>query len=333
MAFVIDGSEWHFDGLNAENIESAIEKMLECIDRVVKREEKLWLGEDFHTRAMLGNLCLWELFDPTQPIHLKKELEQELAAKINRLDCYIDDANLAWPEHFEKLPDISINGAPPENNQDVLWAHLNALQKKAVGCIGWSRKGKLQTVSDYGTANIHWLDDPSSHTTFWREAIILEGDGPKTLKKFASHAYPDLYFVSSALRDCNSFTGGYYAHSEAIRTYLSVLNDHGKWVFTTPPPAEQRTDKPGNDEESPSDQLIERRFELLHLVMAPEKPNVYRDKTCKEAREVTIGSRTLYCEWHAKLEKHQNRIHIHAPVKESGDKVVIAIMAPHLPLP
>lgn len=67
--------------------------------------------------------------------------------------------------------------------------------------------------------------------------------------------------------------------------------------------------------------------------MAPENPDVYLDNRCRRAREIAIGERTLYCEWHGKLELHQNRVHIHPPVIESNGKVIIAFFHEHLPLP
>ena len=67
--------------------------------------------------------------------------------------------------------------------------------------------------------------------------------------------------------------------------------------------------------------------------MAPENPDVYLDRRCREARQITIAGRTLFCEWHGKLEPHRNRVHVHPPVRESKDKLIIGIFDEHLPLP
>jgi hypothetical protein len=85
--------------------------------------------------------------------------------------------------------------------------------------------------------------------------------------------------------------------------------------------------------QAPSNQIIERRFVGFNVDISPENPNVYRDPDCRRAREITIGTTKLYCEWHAKIQAHQNRIHVHAPVKESNEKFIVAIVHEHLELP
>ena len=58
-----------------------------------------------------------------------------------------------------------------------------------------------------------------------------------------------------------------------------------------------------------------------------------KNNHCCRAREAEIGGRIVYCEWHIRLEPNRNRIHIHRPVKESCEKVVVGVIAKHLPLP
>ncbi len=81
-----------------------------------------------------------------------------------------------------------------------------------------------------------------------------------------------------------------------------------------------------------TNQLVERRFRGWGLEIAPENPDVWEDGRCRRARERVLEGRTLYCEWHYKFG-HRNRAHIHPPVPESQDKLVVAIFRDHLPLP
>jgi hypothetical protein len=59
---------------------------------------------------------------------------------------------------------------------------------------------------------------------------------------------------------------------------------------------------PENADGLPSNQIIEHRFKGFNLDVAPEKPNVYAHGESRKARETKLGTRTLYCEWHVKLE-------------------------------
>jgi hypothetical protein len=327
MSFVIDGSEWCFDGLSGAELEAAVQTLIERIVRVTTRGETLWFGHDFQIRPMLADRSLWQ---------------HELAAQLNHLSCYEDQPEDQWPPHFEDLSLISVGGAHPSQNLDVLWAHLSVLDGQATGCLGHVRAGRINTQSEYGENTLHWLGDEMCHTQFWRDAIELEGDGAQTLRRLSAHAYPNLYFPDAVWKGCGDFSGGYYSQSSELRRYLAALNDFGSWIFTAPPNAQLTTDRPaalahaavnGPKHASPSDQVITRRFAELKLDVVPEKPNVRKDKTSREAREIEIGEKVLYCEWHGKLQAYQNRVHIHPPVPETGNKLVIAIFTSHLPLP
>jgi hypothetical protein len=149
----------------------------------------------------------------------------------------------------------------------------------------------------------------------------------------AARAYPELHFFGKVLHQAGDFVGGYHANAPDLKRHLTVLNDYGHWAFTAAPPAQDPTDPPGTAGNQPPDQLVQIRFARKQVDIAPEHANVNSNKTCREAREVTLGGRVLYCEWHCKLQGHQNRIHVHRPVTESNNKLVVAIFAQHLPLP
>lgn len=340
MSFVIDGSEWHFDGLSNAQLETTFQTLIDRVRRVTERGERIWYGDNFQSRRMLGDRSLWHLFDRGEEIHLSIELQQELAAQLNRLNCYEDEPN--WPQQFENFALISIDGAAPSENLDVLWAHLATLGGRATGCIGNARAGKIGTQSEHGETPLHWLGDAEHHTQFWRDAIVVEGDNAETLRRLAPHAYPSLFFPEQVWQGCNDFIGGYYSQSAELRRYLAAFNDYGNWVFTASPDQGLVAGNIVGSEVGavdglapglPSDQIIIRRFTHLTLDVTPEKANVYKKERTRSAREVTVGTKTLYCEWHGKLQAYQNRIHIHAPIPESGNKLVIAIFTAHLPLP
>lgn len=340
MSFVIDSSEWRFDGLTCAELEAAVQGLIERMSRVTARGETLWFGDDFQSRPMLAGRSLWQLFDEDEVLYLCRETQQELAALLNHLNCYSDED--PWPSHFEDLSFVSVAGAAQAENLDVLWAHLSALDGRATGCIGHARAGRINTQSKHGEIALHWLGDAACHSQFWRDAIVLEGDSAQTLRRLAPHAYPNLYFPETVWRGCDDFIGGYHSQSTELRRYLAALNDFGNWIFTASqdkglvagvPAVPASSVAEGTVRASPSNQLVIHRFDQLRLNVAPEKPNVRNDKTSREAREIKVKEKFLYCEWHGKLQAHQNRVHFHAPVPESGGRLIVAIFTSHLPLP
>jgi len=331
MAFVVDSSEWRFDGWTEAQVVGAIEKLLGRVQTARERGETIWIGDSLQTRSVLEGLDLWSLSAPEAPIHLPPDVCQELAAWLGSARRYLDDE---WPNGMEDTL-LRIGDDEARDNEDVAWAHHHVRSGRAVACLSLIRFGLYETTSNLGTAPVHWVVDEAGHREFWRAAISVEGDDEGGLESLGPHAFPDLYFFDGAWRGLHRLGGGYLALRDVIKRYLCVLDDYGAWVFTCPPPA-LSPNETGADETTggkPTNQVIERRFLGLNLNIAPEKPNVAADLACRTAREVTIGTKTLYCEWHCKIEPHRNRIHIHAPVPESGNKVVIAIIDEHLPLP
>lgn len=332
MSFVVDSSEWSFDGWTTNQVTVSVERLLERVRIARERNETVWIGDDLQTRPVVDNLDLWSLSSPSAPIILAPELVQELAAWLGRAPRYLDEE--VWPEGMtETLIQIADDGA--KENPDLAWAHHHVKAGRAVACFSLDRSGIHLTTSSLGTVPVHWVLTEESHKAFWQAAIDLEGDNEVTLERLAPHAFPNLYFYFEVWHGLHQLGGGYNALRDEIKKYLRVLDAWGAWVFTFPPPALSPNDSAGNSVVGglPTNQVIERRFLGFNLTFAPEKPNVYANAACRSAREIVIGTNPLYCEWHAKLELHRNRLHIHGPVPESGNKVIIAIVDEHLPLP
>lgn len=342
MSFVVDSDDWRFDGWSAAELQSALEDLLERIDVTSRRNERVWIGEDLQTQSVFEQLDLWSLRGPGSPLQIDPEVWQELAAWLGRAAFYLDE--IEWPPDFDNF-EIGVDGEAPESHPDLAWAHHSVRAGRAVGCIGLRRQGSFETVSQQGRVMVHWILDETSHRAFWRSAIDVLGDSIAVVQELAPHAFPDTYFHRGVLGSLNSLVGGYLPFRKKIRQIFSVVDDWGAWIFTAAPPRILPTDEANNADGFPSNQLVQKRFQARGLEAAPEKPNVYSDKTCREARQITVEQEvqvgreirvereTLYCEWHFKLEPHQNRIHVHAPVKTSGGRPVVGIVCDHLPLP
>lgn len=328
MSFVINGSEWKFDGWDYDKIYKAIETVLERIKIASDRGEKVWIGDDFQYRHMYDELDLWSLCSPDHPIKLPYEMTQELTAWLGSAARYADEE---WPEGLIAANEIGINSGVLEENLDLAWAHHNVRMSRAVGCIGIGRKGTHTTVSNLGIAEIHWIHDEHSNLNFWRSAIDVERDSVTTLQKIAPHAFPDLFFAKDVWLGLDDLSDGYIPLRREIRKYLSILNDIGAWVFTSPPPLLSPLDTMAAEEEGAiTNQIIQERFSYQGLNFSPEKKNVRTHEASRQAREIILGERTLYCEWHGKFERHRNRMYVHAPVEESDGKVIVAIFHRHL---
>jgi hypothetical protein len=327
----VDSAEWSFGDWPENTISDAIEHLIECVWTARDRDEVVWIGDDLQTQRVLGEHDLWSLFSPDAPIKLSPELRQELAAWLGPALHYLDEEE--WPPGMEET-NIQVDNEMPAENTDQAWAHHHVRSGRPVACLSIRRYGPHDTVSTLGSATVHWIVDESTRRTFWREAVEVEGGSAEALERLSAHAFPDLYFHTGVWQGLNKFAGGYLAVRCELQRYLAVLDQHGIWAFSFPPPALALGEPAGPDPGAiPSNQIIERRFHGLNLDVSPENSNVRADNDCRRAREITVGTLTLYCQWHGKLERHRNRIYMHPPVTASKHKLVIAIFTDHLALP
>lgn len=330
MAFVVDSQEWCFDNWSVEQISTALDGLLQRVKAARERNEKVWIGDDLQQRKVLGELSIWEWYISKGEVNLPPEIWQELSTWLNFAEYYLDED--VWPDGMTDTS-IQIEQDIPQHNVDLAWAHHNVRTGTSVGCLSFQRSGRHKTISSQGNAELTWIRSESAHRTFWRKMIDY-AENEAALESLAPHAFPDLYFHAGVWHGVRRLGGGYLAMRSEIKRYLSILDEYGHWAFTFPPPSLNPQDKTKYEGEvSPSNQILERRFRGFNIVMAPEKPNVYADTNCREAREITIKGKKFYCEWHGKLEPHRNRLHIHKPVPESNEKVIIAIIDEHLRLP
>lgn len=316
--------------MTALAVEALIDGALEFVSTSTDRGEKVLIGDNFQERPMHSGRAIWDLLVPDSPIRLRREIVQELTVWLAHAERYADAAE--WPAGFDDTT-VAVCGGPPSVNEDISWAHYSCRAGVPTGCMTLGHSRVAPTITVTGSIEVHFAGDEPGRKLFWRSAILLEGDDLASLIRNAPHAYPALFFVDGVLHQATKLAGGYLGSRARVREALANLDDWGHWVFTCPPPTLTPDENvPLNAVGQPGNQIIEKRFGGLGLDAAPESPDVYARKHPREARETVIGERTLYCEWHIKLERHRNRIHFHSPIPESGDRVVVGMIHEHLPL-
>ncbi|WP_297932322.1 hypothetical protein [uncultured Brevundimonas sp.] len=331
MAFVVDGAQWKFEGWTPDRVAASLENFLTLIEGSSAEDQAIWVGDDFQNRPMLNDLDIWSLFSEDSGLGLSRELLQELSAWLGSARYYSEEDQ--WPDGLDE-PNLSVAGEPVRENFDIAWAHHSRRQGRPVACLSLTRDGQLNTTSSLGSAPIFFVNSEPGRRAFWRDAVAVEGNGHAQLQAFASRAFPNLFFAPDVLGSLRTLPGGYPAIRDRVTHSLSVLDDHGKWIFQAPPPVIRPDEPPGpNPHAPPTDRIIELRFQGFGIDIAPENPNVRQNRTSREAREISLSGETLYCEWHIKLEPHRNRIYVHRPTPESNQKVIVAIIHEHLPLP
>ena len=330
MRFVLEESSWSWDGQDREGFIERLEQLLDRTDVARERGEAFAASTELLRQQVHGHELSDLLFNTELPLSLPPEVGQRVAALLGSLTLW--DEREQWPGL-----EVRIGGAEPVLSVSGAFAHARTEAGVATACLALPGKvsGPQEVVMDGLPVQVHFVVDEATHRAFFRHALEVERVDERGLEELAEHAFPDLYFCDGVWRGLGEMEGGYARVREALHQVLGVLDDHGAWVFTDESGRLSRNDPaPSDAERQPvTNQLVGRRFQQWGYEVAPEKPNVREDGACRRARERMLGRRTLYCEWHYKFERHTNRLHLHPPVPESGNRVVVAILHGHLPLP
>lgn len=330
MRFLLEEASWGWDGSDRTAYIERIEQLLDRLDAARERGEAYAATRALLDQTIFDAHTLYDLlWSQDAPLRLPSEVRQRVDALFGTIRYWDDEMD--WP-----AIDATIAGKAVISPSGAL-AHARVSEGSATACIPlpgtWS--GPCEVAVGGVVKRVHFVVDEASHRDFFRDALDVERVDGAGLAALAPHAFPDTFFLEGVWDGLRHFEGGYARVRDALHRLLSVLDDHGAWTFT------DQTGRLSPREPVPSgaaavpvtNQLIERRFRGWGLEIAPENPNVRADGECRRARERKLGSRTLYCEWHYKLEPHINRAHIHPPVPESGGKVIVAIFRDHLQLP
>lgn len=330
MRFVLEEASWVWDGVDREAYIERVEQLLDRLDVAGERQEPYVASRELLAQNISAAHTLADLFwNPDSPLELPVEVAQRVTSHFSAMRYWDDE--VAWP-----AIDVSIAGRELISPSAAL-AHARVARGEATACLPLpgSWRGPCEVAVAGLKQMIHFVVDEASHRAFFRDALEVERADEARLEALAPHAFPDLFFFEGVWDGLRHFQGGYARVRRDLHELLAVLDDHGAWVFT------DDTGRLSRDEQVPDDvqrqhvsnQLIEQRFKRWGLDIAPEKPDVRDDGRCRRPRERVLDGRTLYCEWHCKLEAHINRVHLHPPVPESGEKLIVAVFRDHLPLP
>ena len=185
-----------------------------------------------------------------------------------------------------------------------------------MSCLVYSpcgRRGFYRTADEAGDADVHFWAEPADLPGFWRGLFTREGISEREFFDLAEYAFPALVF-HPALR-FGAFDGSYPELRDRVVQILGGLNDHLATALAAchglPHQVGAAMGKYGVD-------------------LSPESPNTRSSPALMRKREVVLDGATYRCEWHAKLERHRNRIHITLPEPRLDGRVLVGIFVSHL---
>lgn len=181
-----------------------------------------------------------------------------------------------------------------------------------VSTLHGGRRGSLPVEGPgLEPVEIHFEVTEGDVPSFLRTIFALEDVSEEDFFALAERCFPNLRFCASlAFR---AFDGG-YRRRDAVVDHLATLNDHFMAHFR------------GEDGNSA------RVSARLGIDVSIESGKTRQSKALMKHRKVEFEGAEYLCEWHSKLEPHQNRIHFDPTLMgTSSEYILVGIFATHLP--
>jgi hypothetical protein len=166
------------------------------------------------------------------------------------------------------------------------------------------------TGPEADAVDVHFIAHQSGCIAFQRFRIEFEDMDAARFLAHAPTAFPNLCFASQLT--FNRFEGNYRDLRGPVLRHLAAIDDGFLAAYR---------ESNGNPN---------RIGATLGIDLSPESPKTRASEKLMRERDVEFDGLTYRCEWHAKLERHRNRIHIHPGDAGTGDKVLIGIFDVHL---
>lgn len=313
--FVVDESSFDFQGLTEERLTDLLD---EFTDRLTELAES-------HTVAVSPWWTETECAPGRELYDVLYEGGAPRAGRDARLRMVrMMDRCLPWDADTAGLPDeVELGEIPqPVFALSIGYAWLHATRGHHVGCLvfptadrgGWQPVVvRTAPMSPEVKKDVYFLTGTSSLSGFWRELFSREDIDERCFFERAREAFPGLVFADSL--SFRKFDGTYGEMRDWVVRVLSVVHDHF-------------TDALAKHAGKPADVKAELGHHGLNL--SPESPNTRSKPKIMKQRDVRHDDEDYRCEWHAKKERHRNRIHFSLPEQRLDGRILIGVFVDHL---
>jgi hypothetical protein len=162
---------------------------------------------------------------------------------------------------------------------------------------------------------VFFFATPEDLPPFWRSLYGSENIPEKDFFAMAPMAFPNLICAQGL--SFSGFEGTYQATRDRTVEILAALSDHFLRVFR---------------ECNGVPHTVQSALGQYHLDVSYESAKTRGSAKLMKHRELVHHGRTYRCEWHAKLERHRNRIHFFVPdPQESEQRLLVGHLIRHFP--
>lgn len=308
MRFLIDDAPWCPAGTATSELAEGLEALAERLDTAREREESVGVYAGIWQMSLVDRFTLLDLlYDAENPARLPQDLRLALGRFLDAASSFDDEAL----DEFE----AEVAGVKLTSPAAVL-THGKIASRAAVACLTPRCSGRYDALAvSVGGAlqTVRYVADEATHLAFFRAAIVVENADEDAFEALAPHAFPDLAYADNLWRGLRDFSMSYRERRDDLIDALSAFCDHGRRIFALPQ----------------SQWIAE--FGSVGIDISPESSNDMKGR-CLTHRQRQRGNDLVTFEWHIKLDRHVDRIHVHPGHGYSDGRPIVGIFTRHLPL-
>jgi hypothetical protein len=305
---VLDEASLRFDGLDAPTVTENIDQLADVLGELRRTGHPVAVSSLLYDVECMAGLTLADFLFAVDRRLVSPEVSRRLAIQFDRCP--------SWTSYQDEVTgDVWLDEQPLDLAFSVDYAILSTMRGFAVACVVFpacARRGPTMARNHKGAARIHFVAS-SAIVDFWRSLFADEDIPESGFFDLAEAAFPDLMFASNI--SFGRFAGAYAALREPVVAILGALNDHFADALA------------GGRGVAHQVQALLGRY---GLDVSPESPGTRASPRLMKMRDVAYGGRVYRCEWHAKVERHRNRIHFALPQADLENRILIGIFVDHL---
>lgn len=274
-----------------------------------------WIWDAIECRD--GTLLCDFVYDPKN---------SQVSPDTRRLLAILLDKCQSWPEDELGCLD-TVQLQPPTGNGSasstivdpalsIGVALARGLAGRSIACLvfgGSKRRGFWKASTTEDSDNLFFFATPVDLPLFWRSLFGREQVKEHEFFALGQYAFPNLILHPDL--DFGRFDGNYLDLRDKVTRILAAINDE----FT----AAMRT-------HSGIPAQVAAALGHLGLDLSPESPSTRSSSKLMAQRTVQLSGESYRCEWHAKLERHRNRIHFALPNPALDGRILVGIFIDHL---
>lgn len=270
-------------------------------------------GKDVHVSDLLYDQpCLGE--DLTAILFTLGRLDRDVCRRLSRLL----DRCRSWSVFGAAVGgQVIVAGRPVAVGSSLTLAVELAGRAHNAACLGVDAAGHSgfqPVVVDGRTQQVFFFASAEQLTSFWRELFERENVVEANFFVLAREAFDALVFCETL--SFRRFAGSYSELRGPVVGILSGLNDHFAAVH-------ERCRGVRHE--------VQAVLRGVGVNVSPESPGTHGSERLMAHRWVQHKGREYRCEWHAKVERHRNRVHFALPDERLGGRILVGLFVDHLP--